>query len=82
MPFSYEIMKISNAALASVLLPKCDLYWLPFKDISDYWYLVLASEGDAVSDGIRTRLKGCKCNLHGNILWNFVLSDIVLYLGL
>lgn len=26
MPFSYEIMKTSNAALASVMLPKCDLY--------------------------------------------------------
>jgi hypothetical protein len=25
-PYSYEIMKISNAALASVMLPKCDLY--------------------------------------------------------
>jgi hypothetical protein len=35
-PFSYEIMKISNAAPASVVLPKCDLYCLPFKDISDY----------------------------------------------
>ena len=50
--------------------------WLPFKDISDYWYLVLASEGDAISDGTRTRLKGCKCYMHGNISWNFVLSGL------
>lgn len=49
---------------------------LPFKEISDYWHKVLASEGYAVSDGIRTRLKGRKCNLQGYISfsWHFALS--------
>jgi hypothetical protein len=45
----------------------------------------LTSEGHAVSDGIRTRLKGCKCNLQGNISWDFALAGCLLclvgYLG-
>jgi len=69
-------MKISIATFSPVMPLKFDLWWVPFKDISDYWYLVLASEGDAISDGTRTRLKGCKCYMHGNISWNFVLSGL------